>query len=155
VLDEGRLPPEAEVYHVVALALHSQMHDANTREIELKFTFDDPELFKRKLGKGSGKVDLLKEIYDRSMKTFNEARYCSRFMRPFMEFERVKVDIMIFDDQQMPLHNIVYTIAEQGYDNRPSNIYSIVPELATYKGNGKLTPSYLKKLIAAAQKERA
>jgi hypothetical protein len=153
-LAAGKLPAGSEVYHVVASALHSQMHDASTREIDLKFNFGDPELFKRKLGKGAGTVDLLKEIYDRSMKTFSEARYCSRFMRPYMEFERVTVDIMIFDAEQMLLHNIVYTISEHGYSDRPSNIYAIVPELAAYKGNGKLTPTYLKKLITAAQKER-
>lgn len=152
--EAGKLPAGAEIYHVVASALHSQMPDASTREINLSFSFYDPGLFKRKLGKGAGKVDLLKEIYDRSMKTFNEARYCSRFMRPFMEFERIKVDIMIFDDQYMPLHNVVYTISEQGYGDQPSDIYKIVPELAAYKGNGKLTPAYLWKLIAAAQEER-
>jgi len=153
-LAAGALPAGSEVYHVVAQALHSQMHDAATREITLSYNFDDPDLFKRRLGKGSGQVHLLNEIYDRSMKTFNEARYCSRFMRPYMEFERVKVDIMIFDKQQMPLHNIVYTIAEHGYSEQSLSIYKMVPELAAYKGNGKLTPAYLKKLIAAAQEER-
>lgn len=154
-LAAGTLPEESKVYHVIAAGLHSQMPDVSTREITLNFSFDDPSLFKRKLGKGDGQVYLLDEIYDRSMKTFNEARYCSRFMRPFMEFERVKIDILIFDEQQMPLHNIVYTIAEQGYGGQFSNIYEMVPELATYKGNGRLTPAYLKKLIAAAQEERS
>ncbi|CAP55029.1 hypothetical protein GDI1086 [Gluconacetobacter diazotrophicus PA1 5] len=129
------------------------MHDVSTREITLSFNFDDPTLFKRMLGKGRREVHLLDEIYERSMKTFNEARYCSRFMRPYMEFERVKVDIMIFDQHQMLLHNIVYTIAEHGYGDHSPDIYDMVPELAAYKGNGKLTPAYLEKLLAAAQEE--
>lgn len=153
-LNAGVLPEGAEVYHIVANALHSQMPDSRTREITLNFSFNDPGMFKRKLGKGSGRVHLLQEIYDRSMKTFSEARYCSRFMRPFLEFERVKVDVMIFDEALMPMHNIVYTIAEHGYGTQSSTIYDMVPELAAYKGNGKLTPTYLKKLIAAAQKEK-
>lgn len=153
-LAAGTLPKGSEVYHVVALGLHSQMHDVNIREITLCFTFNDPGLFKRKLGKGAEQVHLLDEIYDRSMKTFNEARYCSRFMRPYMEFERVKVDIMIFDEQLMPLHNIVYTITEHGYREHSLSIYEMVPELAAYKGNGKLTPDYLERLISAAQEER-
>lgn len=153
-LAAGALPPGSEVYHVVAASLHSQMPDVGTREIALSFTFHDPDLFKRKLGKGDGHVYLLDEIFERSMKTFNEARYCSRFMRPYLEFERVKVDIMIFDDQQEPLHNIVYTIAEHGYGDHRSNIYEMVPELCAYKGNGRLTPAYLEQLIATAQEER-
>lgn len=153
-LAAGTLPAGSVIYHVVAAGLHSQMPDATTREITLNFTFNDPALFKRKLGKGDGEVHLLDEIFERSMKTFNEARYCSRFMRPYLEFERVKVDIMIFDDQLMPLHNIVYTIAEHGYGDQRSSIYELAPELATYRGNGKLTPAHLEKLIDAAQEER-
>jgi hypothetical protein len=153
-LAAGMLPPGSEVYHVVAAGLHSQMPDARTREIELKFAFYDPRLFQRELGKDGGQVHLLDEIFARSIKTFNEARYCSRFMRPYLEFERVKVDIMIFDDQHEELHNIVYTIAENGYGDLPSNIYELVPELSAYRGNGKLTAAHLMNLIAAAQGER-
>jgi hypothetical protein len=76
-------------------------------------------------------------------------------MRPYLEFERVKVDIMIHDDQLIPLHDIVYTIAEHGYGDHRSSIYEMVPELAAYRGNGKLTPAYLRKLIAAALEDRA
>ena len=154
-LGAAALPPGSVVYHVVAAGLHSQMPDVPTREITLKFTFNDPSLFKKKLGKGSGQVHLLDEIFDRSIKVFNEARYCSRFMRPYLEFERVKVDIMIHDDQLIPLQDIVYTIAEHGYGDHRSSIYEMVPELAAYKGNGKLTPAYLRKLIAAALEDRA
>ncbi|MGV2981188.1 hypothetical protein ACERNI_13415 [Camelimonas sp. ID_303_24] len=153
-LAAGILPSGSEVYHVVAAGLHSQMPEANTREIELKFTFYDPGLFKRKLGKGNGDVHLLEEIFERSIKTFNEARYCSRFMRPYLEFERVKVDIIIFDDQLELLHNIVYTIAENGYGDQRLDIYAMVPELCAYKGNGRLTPAYLEQLIAAAEEEQ-
>ncbi len=154
-LAAGALPLESAIYHVVAAGLHSQMPDVGTREITLNFTFNDPGLFKKKLGKGTGQVHLLDEIFNRSMKTFNEARYCSRFMRPYLEFERVKVDVMIFDEQLLPLHNIVYTIAEHGYADHRSSIYEMVPELCAYMGNGKLTPAYLKKLISEAQRERA
>ena len=154
-LAAGALPPGSEVYHVVAAGLHSQMPDIDSREVTLNFTFYDPEVFKRKLGKGEGQVYLLDEIFERSMKTFNEARYCSRFMRPYLEFERVKVDIMIVDEQLEPLHNIVYTIAEHGYGEQRSSIYEMAPELCAYRGNGKLTPAYLEQLIATAQEERA
>lgn len=153
-LGAGTLPSQSEVYHVVAAGLHSQMPEVGTREITLKFAFNDPGLFKRKLGKGGGAVHLLDEIFERSMKTFNEARYCSRFMRPYLEFERIKVDIMIFDDKLELLHNIVYTIAEHGYGDHRSNIYEMVPELCAYRGNGKLTPAYLEQLIAAAEEGR-
>lgn len=150
----GALPTAAEVFHVVAAGLHSQMPDAATREIKLSYGFNDPDAFKRKLGKGAGKVHLLDEILSRSLKTYQEARYCSRFMRPHLEFERVDVDIMIFDAEHMPLHNIRYSITEHGYGDEPSDIYRMVPELATYNGNGKLTPAHLKKLIRDAEEGR-
>ena len=153
-LAAGTLQQESVIYHVVAAALHSQMPDVATREITLNFAFYDPDLFKVMIGKGAGRVYLLDEIFDRSLKTYNEARYCSRFMRPYVEFERVKVDIMIFDKSHEPLHNIVYTITEHGYGNHKSTIYEMVPELCAYNGNGKLTPAYLERLLTVALKGR-
>ena len=150
----GVLPEVAAVFHVIAAGLHSQMMDAATREISLSYSFYDPKLFERKLGKNNDEVYLLNEIFERSLKTFHEARYCSRFMRPFLEFERVKVDIIIFDQDYMKLHNIVYTIAEHGYGAQTATIYEMVPELNQYNGNGQLTPDYLMQLIKNAQKAK-
>jgi hypothetical protein len=149
-LATGVLPVESEVFHVVAGALHSQMADPATREITLSYNFPDVTLFQRKLGKLNGKVHLLDEVFERSMKTFHEARYCSRFMRPYLEFERVSIDTMIFDADQRLLHSIKYTIAEHGYGDHHKNIYDMVPELRTYQGNGKLTASHLKRLLRDA-----
>lgn len=151
----GTLPEQSEVFHVVAQALHTQMPEPNDRTITLLYSFDDPSLFKRKLGKLSGKVHLLDEIFERSVKAYNEARYCSRFTRPYLEFERVKVDIIIFDSDNRQLQSIKYCLAEQGYDDAKKSIYEMAPELAAFNGNGKLTPAYLKKLIAQAQSEEA
>jgi len=150
-MEAGALPTAAEVYHVIAAGLHSQMPDSEAREITLSYDFSDPTLFKRKLGKGEGDVHLLDEIFERSLKTYHEARYCSRFMRPYLEFERVSVDIMIFDADHTQLHNVKYTIAEHGYGTLHASIYDMVPELAAYRGNGKLTASYLEKLIEDAE----
>lgn len=147
----GVLPPEAQVFHVVAAALHSQMPEASTREIRLDYNFSDASVFKAKLGKGAEKVHLLDEIFERSLKTYHEARYCSRFTRPWLEFERVHVDIIIFDEDQRQLHRIRYSIAERGYGDQHKSIYEMVPELAAYNGNGRLTASHLWKLIRAAQ----
>lgn len=150
-LTAGALPPGSEVFHVVAAALHSQMPDASTREIRLDYNFPEASVFRAKLGKGSERVNLLDEIFERSLKTYHEARYCSRFTRPWLEFERVHVDIIIFDEDQRQLHRIRYSIAERGYGEQRKTIYEMVPELAAYNGNGKLTATHLWQLIRAAQ----
>jgi hypothetical protein len=154
-LAAGVLPSGAEVFHIVAAALHSQTHDSKTREIRLYYNFPDASVFKTKLGKETGKVHLLDEIFERSLKTYHEARYCSRFMRPYLEFERVDVDIMIFDEDQRELHRVRYSITERGYGEGQKTIYDMVPELATYNGNGRLTASHLWKLIKAAQETQS
>jgi hypothetical protein len=153
-LAAGIMPTGAEVFHVVAAGLHSQMPNGEAREICLSFGFGDPTLFKRKLGKNDTSVYLLDEIFNRSLKTYHEARYCSRFTRPILEFERVAVDIMIFNVDHSILHNIKYTIAEHGYGGNEDSIYQMVPELAAYRGNGKLTPEYLRELLDAAGQEQ-
>jgi hypothetical protein len=150
-LAAGALPPGSEVYHVIAGGLHSQVPSGRTREILLRYSFYDAEMFKRTLGKGSEQVYLLDEIFLRSIKTYHEARYCSRFMRPELEFDRVAVDIVIFDEDGELLHQIKYTIAEHGYGETATTIYDLVPELEAYNGNGRLTPEYLGQIIADAQ----
>jgi hypothetical protein len=153
-LSAGVLPVIAEVFHVIASGLHSQMPSGRTREIALSYSFYDAGVFKRTLGKGEEQVHLLDEIFARSIKTFDEARYCSRFMRPHLEFERVSVDIVIFDQDHELLHQIKYTIAEHGYSSAPGTIYDLVPELDAYNGNGRLTPEYLEQIISEAQSAR-
>lgn len=150
----GVLPRESEVFHVVASGLHSQMPTGRTREIELSYSFYDANVFMRMLGKGAGEVRLLDEIFARSIKTFDEARYCSRFMRPYLEFERVTVDIVIFDEDHELLHQVRYAIAEHGYAMSEGTIYDLVPELEKYNGNGRLTPEYLEKIITDAKGAR-
>jgi hypothetical protein len=150
----GTLPRESEVFHVVAAGLHSQMPTGRTREIELSYSFYDADVFMRMLGKGAGEVRLLEEIFARSIKTFDEARYCSRFMRPYLEFERVTVDLVIFDDDHEVLHQVRYVIAEHGYAMLSGTIYDLVPELDRYNGNGRLTPEHLEKIITEAKGER-
>jgi len=93
----GSLPREAEVYHHYAAALHSQVPNAAERTIELHFEVYDESLFTRSLGKGAGQTQFLDEIFDRTLKTYREARYCSRHLRPMLDFDSVRVTISIFD----------------------------------------------------------
>jgi hypothetical protein len=75
-------------------------------------------------------------------------------MRPYLEFERVTVDLVIFDEDHELLHQVRYAIAEHGYATLSGTIYDLAPELETYNGNGRLTPEYLEKIITDARGAR-
>jgi hypothetical protein len=150
-LASNTIVKEAEVYHHFAAALHTQLPHAARRTVELHFDFFDYCLFQRPLGKGDGEVYLLDEIFIRSVKAFHEARYCSRFLRPLLDFDRVTVDIKIFDDEDgSVLKSVTYTLAETGYGDETKDIYSLAPELEVFEGNGRLTPEHFSNLLTEA-----
>lgn len=143
----GTLKKEAEVFHQFAANLHSQLPDPQTRTIHLQMEFSEPGLFQRKLGKGGDEVYMLDEIFERSVKTYMEARYCSRFLRPHLDFEKVVVEVDIYDGDGPLLEKIKYSLGETGYGDLVSDIYKLAPELASYQGNGALTPALLRRRI--------
>ena len=148
-LASGTLPPGSEVYHRFAIALHSQVPNGRERTILLKLDVDDHLLFRRALGKNEAEVQFLDEIFERTLKTYREARYCSRFMRPFLDFERVRVEISIFEDDEL-VRTVAYTIAETGYGDDGRSIYDLSPELERFEGE-RLTAERLAGLLAGAE----
>lgn len=145
----GTLPREAEVYHHYAAALHSQVAVAAQRTIELHFEIYDETLFTRPLGKGPGETQFLDEIFERTLKTYREARYCSRHLRPLLDFDRVRVTISIFDRDNELAQPISYTIGEHGYGDEVRTIYDLSPELANFEGS-RLTAERLAVLLRPA-----
>lgn len=150
-LELGVLPKESEVYHIYSSGLHTAHVEASSGTIELGLAFSS-KYFNRKFGKGQGETFLLDEIYERTLKTWSEAIYCSRFL-PNLLLTTVEVDIQIFDEAtSLEAYRIRYRLEDTGYPTvAASNIYDVCPELADFRGKGRLTPESLKATLAVGQ----
>ena len=148
-LEIGNLPKECVIYHIYSAGLHTTHMDASTGTIELKLAFSSM-YFNQKLGKGQGEVFLLDEIYERTLKTWSEAIYCSRFI-PNLLLTTVDVDIQIFDKKtSLEVYRIKYRLEDIEYPTvAASDIYDVCPQLADFKGGGRLTPESLKAELAS------
>lgn len=147
-LELGLLPKESEVYHIYSSGLHTAHVEASSGTIELKLAFSS-EYFGRKFGKGKGEVFLLEEIYERTLKTWSEAIYCSRYL-PSLLLTTVDVDIQIFDEKtKLEACRVKYRLEDTGYPTvAKGDIYNVCPDLADFKGKGRLTPESLKAVLA-------
>jgi hypothetical protein len=155
LLTGGMLPPESVIYHKYAASLHSVMIDLKGKEVSLHF-YLGPADVTTKFGKGkSGKtVYLLDEIFERTMKTHIERIYCSRFLRPHISLDTVKVTIDVHTNKYFEevKERVGYRLQEKGYPEcRPKDIYSICPELNRWRKrsplNGKNLASAFKKVL--------
>ncbi|WP_190313376.1 HD domain-containing protein [Sphingobacterium chuzhouense] len=137
-----QIVPEAEIYHKLSYSLHSVKIDSRAREIKLSFDIEEDDLCKeydmvRKNGDDNEniKVFLIDQIYKRTYKTFLEKIYCMRFMRPLIQIDKIRVDIVITlnekDARGKPKKNtIFYELQEVGYPSYHNNgIEDICPEL--------------------------
>lgn len=148
-LELGLLPKECEVYHIYSSGLHTAHVEASSGTIELKLAFSS-EYFGRKFGKGKKEVFLLEEIYERTLKTWSEAVYCSRYF-PNLLLTTVDVDIQIFDEAtKLEACRVKYRLEDTGYPTvAAGDIYDICPDLADFKGKGRLTPESLIATLAS------
>lgn len=115
------IPNESLLFHYYSMALHTvkiqkDVVNGNTF-INLVFDYDSDVAIK-KFDKFGRKVYLLDEIYERTKKMELERRYCTRFMRPHIDLERIKVCINISDSEDMfNVKSINYDLFESGYPN--------------------------------------
>jgi hypothetical protein len=137
------LPKESQIYHVFALGLHTVRADVEASTISLRFAVSE-EYFMKKLGKGGGEEYLLNEIYARTLKTWSEAIYCSRFL-PEVYLTTVDVQIEIFSDSMVNLREkIRFRLEDGGYPEVGNGtIFDICPTLKDFEGTGELTPDAL------------
>lgn len=142
-MELGSLPKESEIFHVYSSGLHTTHLESESATIELGFSFSN-KLFGRKLGKGKKQEYLLNEIYSRTVKTWSEAIYCSRYL-PKILITTVDVEIQIFDDESsLEVERIKYRLEDSGYPTIASgNIFEVCPELSNFRGKGQLTPELL------------
>lgn len=147
-LKANHIVPEALIYHKLSYSLHSVKIDSKAREIKLSFDLEEDDLcMEYDMIKKSGdkkeitKEFLLDQIYKRTYKTFLENLYCMRFMRPSIQIDKIRVDIVIVmkekDLRGKPKKNtIFYELQEVGYPSLYNGgITSICPELIHATGS--------------------
>ncbi len=117
----GTIPKESLLFHYYSLALHTVRieKDSVNGRVFLNLIFDyDSDIAIKKFDKFGKEVYLLDEIYERTKKVELERRYCTRFMRPYIDLDKIKVCINISDSEDMfNVKRINYDLFESGYPN--------------------------------------
>lgn len=118
----GELPPTCLIFHKYAAALQVSISPLEGR-IELRFDLNADDLSKPFQKKGATgdilDVYLLDEIYERTLKTYAEMDYCSRYMRELhSQFNTVAVRIHFYHslrNSSEVCEPVRYTIGDRGY----------------------------------------
>jgi len=134
MINKGIIPESSVVYHKYANSLRSVKVDGDS--IRLKFSLAEEDI-KQKFGKDSGRVFLIDEIYERTMKMHRERMYCMRFLRPEINIDRIAISIDIYSEGfTKRLDSIDYKIEESGYpDEKNPDIFQLCPNLRTKTGS--------------------
>ena len=124
-LNSGILGEASEIFHVYSSKLHTVKLQQNpvtlAWEVVLRFEIDE-ETAKKQFSKGTKKVYLLDEIYDRTLKMERERRYCMRFIRMYCSIETINVEITIENPENVFDSEIIkYILQEKGYPDSPFN----------------------------------
>jgi hypothetical protein len=144
LIEENQIPDSSLIYHKYAYALHSVLVEKDAINLKFYLAADDvTQPFK----KDKKAVYLLDEIFNRTMKMHRERLYCMRFLRPFIDIDRIDVTIQVFGQGfgGQELANISYRLVEAGYpDETKPNIYVLCPELFEHEYGSPLNGPSLK-----------
>lgn len=148
LLDIDAIEETSEIFHRYSASLDSI--DIFGSEIKLSFYIEDDCLvdeFPVMTKKGLIQKFLLDEIYDRTIKTFTESLYCSRFLPEKCRISLIKINIYILSHKdQETIKEINYELKESGYPlTGKSSIYEMCESL-TEKGD-KINGIFIKNLI--------
>lgn len=131
------IPPESKLFHYYAKSLDSVIPLHKTREIIMIFFLEEDILSEQflKIGSdGESNIYLIDEIYLRTMKTYLERVYCSRFLRPYINFDSVKVSIKIKLNNGKKVVN-GYELCESGLMKvHMEEVFRICPDLQEFTG---------------------
>ena len=135
-LEFGILGEASEIYHIYSSKLHTVKLQQNpvthAWHVVLKFEFDE-ETAQKQFKKGSKRVYLLDEIYQRTFKMEQERIYCMRFLRIYCLIESINVEITIDNNENVFEQEIIkYTLQEKGYpDSQYTTIKDVNKEILT------------------------
>ncbi len=147
LMETGRIPKSSEIYHRYAYSLHSVRVDLEGKFLEMCFEVTKDDIL-RKLGKNNEEVYLIDEIYERTLKTYSECKYCMRFIPLNIQIKSINVKIEFIDDDFEYFRTpITYQLAETGYpDVNNMDIFNMCPDDLSLNGE-RLTGSKLKELM--------
>jgi len=141
------IPKTSEIYHRYAYSLHSVRVDLEGKFLETNFEVTRDDIFKKR-GKNNKKKYLIDEIYERTLKTYAECKYCMRFIPLNIQIKSIKVKIEFIDEYfEYFREPITYQLAETGYpDVNKMDIFNMCPDELSPNGV-KLTGRRLKELM--------
>lgn len=148
LLNIGAIEKTSEIYHRYSASLDSL--EVFGGEIKLSFYIEDDCLVKQfPIQTKKGLIDryLIDEIYERTLKTFTEGIYCSRFLPEKCRVNLIRVNIYILSqDDHEEIKSIKYEIKESGYPlTGKDNIFEMCSSLT--ENGEKLNGEYIKNLI--------
>ena len=136
LLRPEQLPPTCLLFHKYAEGLRVSL-DPLAGCISLKFSLDGADLrlpFQKKRNDGTIiQQFLLDEIYERTLKTFTEMQYCSRYMRGLdSHFHEVRVEILIYAQRHHSTHSgeLHYIIGDTDYPEYAGSEVNALKRLA-------------------------
>jgi hypothetical protein len=96
---------------------------------------------------GIGEQYLIDEIYKRTIKTFTESLYCSRFLPDKSRINSVKVNItLLTKEDQDEIRKISYELVESGYPTMLKNdIFEICKSLV--ENGNKIDGEFINTLV--------
>jgi len=93
-VDLSNIPEDSNIYHVFASCVNSIIPKPLMGEIEMIFNLKADHVTK-KFKKEGKYFFLMDEIYIRTLRTYSEKVYCMKFLRPYINFNSIKVTINI------------------------------------------------------------
>jgi hypothetical protein len=143
LLENDEIEEMSLIYHYYSLCINSVK--ISGKEISMKFYLNEEtstKLFKKETKDGIIETYLIDEIYERTLKTFTETLYCTRFLPENCRFNSIKVTIFIDDKyHEQIIAPIAYELKENGYPllGQNNKIFDICKDLSEngVEKNGK------------------
>ncbi len=128
------VPKESLLFHTIASTINSIIPLPKSREIKMIFNINEDDLKKIFLKKGI-EIYLIEEIYLRTLKAHSERVYCMKFMRPYINFENIKVtlNIKLNDGQRVQRWYILEERIVEDIENI-EEVYKVCPKLIGQSG---------------------
>ncbi len=92
LLGSEKLPKEAIIFHLYSHCLKTSEFNPESKCISYIFWIKEKYLHEKFLLNGV-EVFLIDEIYSRTLKTFKESVVCTKFLRPYIYIDKVRVSI--------------------------------------------------------------
>jgi len=142
------LPPQSEIFHKYASALHSVRLTGNMIELYFEIVKSDAV---RTFMKGINQVYLFDEIKLRTKKMHFERIYCMRHLRLWQRVDKIFVQIEIYEDEWGPrVRQLNYVFEEDGYPDVTQEVRYSVPHSDNLHSDTSLDGETLRQQLLAS-----